>query len=94
MNQSATFTRGELSGSFDTIRLQVVEVQSLLDAIQRQHDNSPAADQLSGIIRLLNLLDSELGRLQTRADDLEAWAHVTAKRAAASLASQLAEVQS
>lgn len=81
MNQSNTFVRGELSNNFDEVRLQVVEVKSLLEAIQYQHDNLPATDQLSGVCRLLHLLDADLGKLQARADDLEAWAHVSVKRA-------------
>ncbi len=81
MNQANTFVRGELSTNFDEIRLQVEEIKSLLEAMQYQHDNLPAANQLSGVNRLLSLLDADLGKLQARADDLEAWAHVSVKRA-------------
>lgn len=76
-----TFVRGELAASFDVARLQLVEIQALLKAIHQQDDLSLVFDQLSGVARLLLLLDTDLGALQQRADELEAWAHVTVKQA-------------
>lgn len=81
MSQLNTVTRGELSGNFDEVRIQVEEVKSLLEAIQMQHDNTSVTDQLSGVRRLLTLLDSDLGKLQRQADELEAWALVSVQRA-------------
>lgn len=81
MSQLNTATRGELSGNFDEMCIQVEEVKSLLEAIQMQHDNTSVTDQLSGVRRLLTLLDSDLGKLQRQADELEAWALVSVQRA-------------
>ncbi len=73
--------RLDLNDEFENLGLQVQEVKTLLKAVIHQHDTVYLlGDQLAGIARLLDMTHTQLEVVQTKADELAAWAEVNYRR--------------